>query len=179
MRALKGDNLNFRIATRLTPATGLEAGLLLRAAGFCSDGVRPVCLEWGNPLGTLVILTLGVCAVCPLACSLCTNSPVGEYWSPTYVRRLVVFERSCGSTTGFSTQVSLLPASRDWPRGVGNVFVADDDHGSESLGERHTLKLTALWLTEDRVLISYSAKARVFRRQSEVNGVAIQYNPEH
>ena len=128
---------------------------------------------------TLVILTLGVCAVCPLACSLCTNSPVGEYWSPTHVRRLVVFERSCGSTTGFSTQVSLLPASRDWPRGVGNVFVADDDHGSESLGERHTLKLSALWLTEDRVLISYSAKARVFRRKSEVNGVAIQYNPEH
>jgi hypothetical protein len=74
--------------------------------------------------------------------------------------------------------VSLLPASADWPRGVGNVFVADDDHGRVPLAERHTLMLGALWLAEDRVLISYPAKARVFLKRMEVDGVSVGYNPE-
>jgi hypothetical protein len=38
--------------------------------------------------------------------------------------------------------------------------------------------LGALWLAEDRVLISYPAKARVFLKRMEVDGVSVGYNPE-
>ena len=45
----------------------------------------------------------------------------------------VVFSLSCGATTGFSTQVSVLSTQDAPPDSGGNAFIADADHGKAPL----------------------------------------------
>ena len=59
---------------------------------------------------------------------LCGNKVLTDVASPDVHNHAVVFERDCGATTGFSTQVSILPAGRAISDG-GNVLIVDDDHG--------------------------------------------------
>jgi hypothetical protein len=72
----------------------------------------------------------------------CGNAVLSEEYSPNREFRAVVFERDCGATTGFSTQVSVLTANGQfltqpsWLHSTqpGNVFVADTDHGNVRSG---------------------------------------------
>jgi hypothetical protein len=43
----------------------------------------------------------------------CGNDMLATIPSPSGGRKLVIFQRACGATTGFSTQASLLPALTD------------------------------------------------------------------
>jgi hypothetical protein len=62
--------------------------------------------------------------------SLCGNGIISEASSPGATKRAVVFESSCGATTGFSTHVSVMNAGEALPDSAGNVFDADTDHGA-------------------------------------------------
>src|SRR5688572_31763376 len=62
-------------------------------------------------------------------CGLCSNDEVGRFASPDSKLEAVVFQRDCGATTGFSTQVSIVLKGSPLPDQGGNVFVADADHG--------------------------------------------------
>ncbi len=46
-------------------------------------------------------------------------------YSPEYKFKAVIYERDCGATTNFSTQVSILRASQTLPRGNGNILDMD------------------------------------------------------
>src|SRR5882757_3734258 len=88
-------------------------------------------------VAVIAVAVLGVTAVSAL-CLLsrahwgfeCENSLLGEYVSPDGTRKIVVFERSCGATTGFSTQASLLKSDQALPTTAGNLYIADDNHGA-------------------------------------------------
>lgn len=56
---------------------------------------------------------------------MCDNTPIAEYPSPEGRHRVIVFERSCGATTGFSPQASLLDADEELDLGSGNLFISD------------------------------------------------------
>ena len=56
---------------------------------------------------------------------LCGNTPIVEEPAPGGKFRAVVFERDCGATTGFSTNISIIPARSPLPNEQGNVFRAD------------------------------------------------------
>jgi hypothetical protein len=95
---------------------------------------------------------------------LCGNTIVEEAVSPSGTKRAVLFERSCGATTGFSSQLSIVGASTDLPNDGGNVFIADGyPDGYE-----------VRWLDDSSLQIT-GVKGEVFKRESQVSGVSIRY----
>lgn len=106
----------------------------------------------------------------------CENSILSEVGSPSGRFNAVLFERSCGATTGRSTQLSVL-RSGDRPAASGNVFVADANHGAadESVGGGPWVE--AVWIDDDNLIVKYDAQARVFTEQPDVAGVKITYQP--
>lgn len=105
----------------------------------------------------------------------CDNTPLAEVRSPSGTRKAVVFQRDCGATSGFSTQVSVLPAGEKLPNDGGNVFVADTDHGQAPSGPGGGPVVEVVWTAEDRLLIRHHRLARVFRSEARVGGVAVCY----
>ena len=85
-----------------------------------------------------------------------------------------MFQRDCGATTGFSTQISLVEPEEE-PSGGGNAFRADDDHGAAATGDWGGPWAEISWLAPDHLLIHYAAKSRLFEQEDEVSGVKISY----
>jgi hypothetical protein len=85
-----------------------------------------------------------------------------------------MFQRDCGATTGFSTQVSVVEHGRE-VSGGGNAFRADDDHGAAAAGAWGGPWAEMRWLAPDHLLIRYAAKSRLFAQEVQVSGVKISY----
>jgi hypothetical protein len=94
--------------------------------------------------------------------------------APSGELQAVLFQRDCGATTGFSSQVSVTNAGVT-PSGGGNVFVADDDRGAASAASWGGPWVELRWLSPQTLLIRYDAKARVFTQNESVSGVRISY----
>src|SRR4051812_3963383 len=61
----------------------------------------------------LVLIMLQLTSCFPF--SECKNQIIKEIPSPNGQFKVILFERGCGATTGFNTQVSVLPAGADLP----------------------------------------------------------------
>ena len=85
-------------------------------------------------------------------------------------RAVIVFERSCGATTGFSTHVSVVNQFGQLGKSAGNVFAADSDHGAVK-----DMTVTVRWVAPNQVVIRYPAQARVFKKEAQANGVGVVY----
>jgi len=106
-----------------------------------------------------------------VACAdLCENRVLSEIPCPTGDRAAIVFERSCGATTGFSTHVSIVNEFGKLAKSAGNAFVADSDHGKVK-----EMVVTVRWVTRDKLVIRYPAQSRVFKQEAEANGVSVIY----
>jgi len=75
----------------------------------------------------------------------------------------VAFARSCGATTGLSTQLSILPAGQ-LPEGSGNILVLDG-----------SIPLKLAWLSNNSFSVSGLGSAKVFREASQASGVEVSY----
>lgn len=120
-----------------------------------------------------IVLAISVGASC--RGDVCGNEIVAEFPSPDGERRVVVFERDCGATTGFSTQASLLPVDEALPNDGGNVFAADTGHGSAPSGPGGGPELRVEWESADQVLVSHHLKARIFKAEERFSGVTFRY----
>ena len=80
---------------------------------------------------------------------LCRNEVLSELPNPDRQTRAVIFQRDCGSATGFSTQVSVLKSEEDLKNKVGNVFVADTNHGEAPSGIGGGPNVTIEWLSQN------------------------------
>ena len=78
--------------------------------------------------------------------------------------KAVVFNRGCGATVGFNTQVSLLPANAALPNDGGNVLIVDD-----------TVSLKIEWESDEAVRISGQLDTEIFKREASVSGVRVAY----
>ena len=107
----------------------------------------------------------------------CTNSTISRADAPDGLHSAVMFQRDCGATTGFSTQISVLERSGELS-GAGNTFRADDDHGAAKAGEWGGPWAEMRWLAPDQLLIRYAAKSRLFKQDDEVSGVKISYRQQ-
>lgn len=56
---------------------------------------------------------------------MCGNEIYAEVLSPDSQHKAVVFQRDCGATTGFSTQISIIGASDELENESGNIFITD------------------------------------------------------
>jgi len=106
----------------------------------------------------------------------CVNEILRIHYSPSKQLKAVVFERECGATIGFSTQISIMPANSDLPNEGGNVFVADTDHGKSSSGPGGGPSVEVEWKGESSLNIAYDNRARVFLRKVSQKGINITYS---
>lgn len=127
--------------------------------------------RFSSSLLALLALPVSGCLAIP-----CGNEIVRVEPSPGGRYDAVLFQRSCGATTGFTTQISVLPRGGR-PTGSGNAFVADDDHGRARPGAWNGPLAEMAWLGPDRLLIRYAARSRIFKQaQPEVR---ITYREAH
>ncbi len=105
----------------------------------------------------------------------CHNEQLADLASPGGRHRAVVFQRDCGATTGFSTQLSVLSAGATLPDSGGNVFSADTDHGRAPAGRGRGPRVTARWLAPDTLEVRYDARARVFMKAATAADVSVRY----
>ena len=115
-------------------------------------------------LGMLVVA--GGATALTVANTLCVNDPVDEIQAPGGWVRAVVFNRHCGATTDFSTQVSIVP----WWHGVppwawGNLFIADTDDGRALAAPWGGPIVELRWLNDSELLLRHHRGARVFRAE--------------
>jgi hypothetical protein len=107
------------------------------------------------------VLSLLLAIVLTGGCNLCRNEIVAEIPSPKGDKRAVVFQRDCGATTGFSTQVSILSRGIRLRDEGGNAFVADDDHGAvPHMG--NVMAIDVRWTSNDDLMIDYMPHEREF-----------------
>jgi hypothetical protein len=102
----------------------------------------------------------------------CTNEAPAERYSPDGQWKYVSFDRNCGATTGSNLQITVLPASKPLPGGAANAFIADDNHGATAFVAQPE------WVSSRTLRITYSGKARVFKRETKVGPIEIEYKQE-
>ncbi|MBN8811625.1 MAG: hypothetical protein J0I39_10005 [Sphingomonas sp.] len=112
-----------------------------------------------------------------MACSDdCGNRIVSRIDAPGGARSAVLFQRDCGATTGFSTQVSILSGGQA-PAGRGNAFIADADHGAARRGAWGGPWAEIRWLRADHLEVRYAPGSRIFLKRETVSGVRVSYRP--
>jgi hypothetical protein len=110
---------------------------------------------------------------------MCGNTLVAETYSPDGGQKAVTFRRDCGATTGYSTQVSLLPATKQLPGESGNLFIADTDRGQAPSAPGGGPVVHLQWLADDHLLLLHHPAVRVFRAELSHSGVQIEYRTEY
>ena len=111
-----------------------------------------------------------------LTLDMCGNQVVAQIRSPDGRHKAVEFERDCGATTDFSTQVSVIKSNKQLGSdSTGNAFRADSNHGSVPVHGAGVMELDIRWLNSNTLQIEYPGGARVFSRNSKVEHVSIQY----
>jgi len=111
----------------------------------------------------------------PASSGMCGNERVAEYPSPDGALKVVVFQRDCGATTGFSTQASLISGTDKLPDKAGNLFVADTDHGAAPAAAWGGPTLGVRWEGVRAVVLQHDERARVFKAEKHVRGTSIRY----
>jgi hypothetical protein len=107
---------------------------------------------------TVALTLLGGCgATCENEISQTVRSPSGKM-------KVVVFNRGCGPTVGFNTQVSLLPVSASLPNDGGNVLIVDD-----------TVPLKIEWESDEAVRVTGQLDTQIFKQEASVLGVRVAY----
>jgi hypothetical protein len=104
----------------------------------------------------------------------CANSIISRADAPDGLHSAVMFQRDCGATTGFSTQISVLKPEQE-PSDGGNAFIADADHGAAATGEWGGPWAEIRWLDNTTLLIRFASGSRIFEQSKQVSGVRINY----
>ena len=107
--------------------------------------------------------------------SMCANEDIAEVASPNAQLKAIVFQRDCGATTGFSTQVAVLPAGASLQNEPGNVFVADTNHGAAPSGRGGGPEVAVHWRSDDALQIAHHPNARVFLAEHRIGDVRVDY----
>lgn len=118
--------------------------------------IRDITLFVVAPLAILGGLTTWMLVASAPSCG---NSLAEELMSPDGRFKAVVFERSCGATTGFTTNISILVASGILPDGAGNLF-ASEGHPAQ-IGIQ--LRWQAQADGKQQLQVASNSKVQVFR----------------
>lgn len=121
------------------------------------------------------IAALFILASLMSACSdSCTNTELTRLSSPDGLRSAVLFERSCGATSGFATHVSVLRKGQRLSGG-GNTFTADAKQGAVVTGSWGGPWAEIAWRSPTSLVVRHADGARTFRRETQVGGVRVDY----
>jgi len=104
----------------------------------------------------------------------CVNTVVESVASPDNEWSAVLFERSCGATTGFSSQVSVVRSGSALPDRAGNAFVLlrGDTAGTTSWGGP---VVTLLWTGPRQLEVSHDPTAHAMSSSRRVGEVEVRF----
>jgi len=119
-------------------------------------------------------------------CNLCGNQEVTRKVSPDGRIDAVVFERDCGATTDFTTQISVVPKGGSVYSGAGNAFIGDSNHGATPSAKWGGPPAVIKWVANRQVVIYTHPATRISLQESTVSvatglfsheQVLVQYSP--
>lgn len=116
---------------------------------------------------------LAVAALLSACSGGCGNTVLADSVSPDGRSGAVIFQRDCGATTGYSTQISVVRAGAR-PTGAGNAYVADGNHGA-AVASHGGPWVETRWIDASHLLVRYDAQSRIFKQEREIAGVQITY----
>ncbi len=106
----------------------------------------------------------------------CANEVVSEARSPSGSKRALVFTRSCGATTSYGTNVSILSRHQWNPSGPGNLFLAEWDRAADKIpGGRAGPPVQVSWKSDQHLLVTYDPRSKVWFQRYKVKGVTVEY----
>jgi len=88
---------------------------------------------------------------------------------------IVLFQRDCGATTGFNTQISMINIGEELPNESGNIFTADTGHGKVPGGRGGGPEVKFEVVSKIHIKILYHPDARVFNSKNQWENVRIEY----
>jgi hypothetical protein len=94
----------------------------------------------------------------------CGNEISQTVKSPSGKLDAVVFNRNCGATTGFNTQVSVIPAGTNLPAEGGNVFITNG-----------APPIQVNWQSETKLHIGGVSGVEAVKKEGKILGVEIMY----
>ena len=116
-----------------------------------------------------------ICFIVACDSNPCRNEVLQMVASPNEGRKAVIFQRDCGATTGFSTQLSILRANDEFPKEPGNTFIADTDGGQAPAGKGGGPEVKVQWVGETELIVMHDKRARVFLSEPTIDGVKLRY----
>lgn len=126
------------------------------------------------PRRTLALAVLSLTFSLGGQASACNNVEIARAASPSGELTAVMFNRNCGATTSFSTQISIVAGGQE-ASDIGNIFRADTDHGKAQTGHWGGPWAEMKWLAPDRLTIRYAKGARLFEQQKAFEDVEITF----
>jgi hypothetical protein len=113
-------------------------------------------------LPALILLTVSISLS---GCDPCGNEISQTVTSPSGKLKAVVFNRNCGATTGFNTQVSIIPSSETLPGDAGNTLILNG-----------TVPLKIEWRSDSALRLSGLGAAKIFLQSPSAVGVSVSYD---
>lgn len=101
---------------------------------------------------------------------MCGNYVHKEYLSPDNSSKAVIFQRDCGATTGFSTQISIIGAQQDLGNSKGNIYIID--------GHPNEVAPNIKWMSESTLAISHPINGSEYKAEHGlgwINRIKIEY----
>ncbi|MCF0072249.1 hypothetical protein LZD49_17345 [Dyadobacter sp. CY261] len=104
----------------------------------------------------------------------CEDTICEILYSPDRSHKVILYTRNCGATTGFGTHIALAQSDEDIDDGT-TIFVADDDHGKAEghPGYYELIDISAKWIDDDSLELSYDKNARLFTDKDAARGITI------
>lgn len=116
-------------------------------------------------LAVVVVLVLGWFVVLGVALTPeCENTIVRSVENDSRKFVAILFERSCGATTGYSTQVSIVLFGENLRDEVGNVYIANGRPDNSSI----------TWLDSNTLRVNGTTKD-AYKRADEIHGVRVYF----
>lgn len=109
---------------------------------------------------TIILLIIVFLTGCGDMCG--TEQLISEI-SPNGKLKAVSYLYDCGATTGFSTQVSVIPIDGEIDS-AGNVLITDGRN-----------KLQLKWLSDTELLVSSIKDLKIYKQVIELEGINVSY----
>ena len=93
----------------------------------------------------------------------CANEPIAKVVSPDGRKKIVLFSRNCGATTGFNTQGTILNRGDVLPNESGSAFIIDSG----------TAKV--FWVDDSKIVVTLEGGVRAVKKEPSDQGVALEY----
>lgn len=89
----------------------------------------------------------------------------------------VLFQRDCGASTGFSTQIAIIVGNQKISD-ANTIFVVDTNGGKAPGAAWGGPWASAEWASPKQLSVAYDGSARVFKTSDRIDDIAITYRPQ-